>query len=175
MTNDEKPTRKGGKNRRAQKIDPTNRYWTDADSERFFGELAASCNAKASAAAAGFSSATVYEHRKKCPEFASRWQAALEHGYDRLELALLESANASLAPEPWDNERPIPPLTVEQVIKVLKLHQASVKLGAPARRGNGGPPLPLEAVKDDILSKMRAIIAARSPAPDSAKSPDAGA
>ncbi len=155
------PLRKGARNRDIQSIAANDRYWTDEIEDRFFAQLAATCNVKASAAAVDFSTATVYVHRKQRPEFAERWQAALDHGYVRLEMALLEAANDSLAGEPWSEERPIPPLTVEQVVKVLKLHQASVKLGFPARRGNGGLPVPLDAVKDDIKRKVRAIIAAR--------------
>ncbi|MEP7350808.1 MAG: hypothetical protein ABI668_12785 [Sphingorhabdus sp.] len=156
-----KPIRTGGKNRSIQSIEANDRYWTDEVEDRFFAELAATCNVKASAAAVNFTTATVYAHRKQRPEFAARWQDALDHGYVRLEMKLLEAANDSLEGKPWDKERPIPPLTVEQVLKAIKMHQASVKLGFPARRGNTGLPLPLDAVKEDIERKVRAIIAAR--------------
>lgn len=164
-----KTVRTGGKNRRIQEIDATDRYWGEEADEAFFAALAATCNVQAAAKAAGFSTATAYDHRKKFPQFAERWQAALDHGYIRLEMALLEAAQASLSSGPWDNERPIPPLTTDEIVKVLKLHQATVKLGHPARRGNVGTPLPLEAVKDDIKRKVRAIIAKRSTTPKKAK------
>ncbi len=156
--------RKGGKNRNIQTVEAKSRYWTDEVEDRFFSELAATCNVKASAAAVSFTPSTVYAHRKQRPEFAERWQAALDHGYARLEMELLSAANDSVAGEPWTDERPIPPLTVDQVLKVLKLHQATVRLGFPARRGNIGLPLPLDAVKDDIRCKVRAIIAKRNQA-----------
>lgn len=164
-----KPIRTGGKNRAIQSIEATDRYWTDEVEDRFFAHLAASCNVKASAKAVDFTTSTVYAHRKQRPAFAERWQDALDHGYVRLEMALLEAANATLEGKPWDNERPIPPLTVEEILKVIKNHHASVKLGFAARRGNTALPLPLDAVKEDIKRKVRAILAARSDSEDTGK------
>lgn len=63
---------------------------------RFFLHLSATCNAAASAKAAGLSNSTVYALRQADAEFLAAWQDAMRAGYDRLEEALLARALAAL-------------------------------------------------------------------------------
>lgn len=68
------------------------RRWTLDKQAEFLAHLAASCNVKASAQAVGMSEAGVHRLRLRSPEFRAAWEAAIEEGYVRLELFLLERA-----------------------------------------------------------------------------------
>ena len=58
----------------------------------FLEHLAATCNVRRSAAAAGVTDRCVYKCRMRDAGFRAEWQAALEQGYARLEAMLLEHA-----------------------------------------------------------------------------------
>jgi hypothetical protein len=135
--------------------------WSEEAEEQFFDHLAASCNVRASAEATGFTAFTVYRQRRMRPDFAEKWRLALEQGYDRLEMALLEAANDSLQGVAFDAERPIPRMSVDQALNVLRAHRNEVR--GDGRRGPGrfGGPPKLEDVQASIAMKVRAIIAAR--------------
>lgn len=111
--------------------------------QRFLAALSASANVRLSAAAAGVNAISLYYHRRHNPGFAREWQLALEIGYERLELALLESAQPeSFADDDWRRNDPpaLPPMTVNQALQLLYLHQKEVRLGGtpePLRRRKG--------------------------------------
>jgi hypothetical protein len=133
--------------------------WTDAAAAQFLDRLAASCNVMLSADAAGFCVETVYKHRRENPVFAQRWQAALEQGYARIEMALVRraaDAMEGLAPDP---ATPIPEMTVDQALKVLSRHRATVEGRGRGRRG-WTRPRSLDEVSESILTKLEAIGAA---------------
>ena len=67
------------------------------------------------------------------PAFAQRWQAALEQGYARIEMALVQRAADALEGFAPDPDTPIPMMTVEQAIKVLDRHRATIEGGPPSR------------------------------------------
>jgi hypothetical protein len=132
-------------------------FWNEDVEELFFDHLAANGNVTAAADAAGFCTPTVYRMRRRRPDFAARWQVALEQGYARLEIALLEAANDSLADRPFDEERPIPKMTVEQAMNVLRAHRNAI-----AGKGRDGPgrslrTRTLDEVRASIERKVRAI------------------
>jgi len=64
--------------------------------EVFLGHFAATCDAEASAAKAGVSISTVYEHRRTDPVFAEGWREALPEAYARLEAELLRQRLAAM-------------------------------------------------------------------------------
>lgn len=102
-----------------------------AGRQRFLAALSATANVALSAAAAGFGTGALYNHRKRNPAFAREWQLALEMGYDRLELALLESAlPQSFAEDDWRRNDPpaIPPMTANQALQLMYLHQKEARL-----------------------------------------------
>lgn len=92
--------------------------------------------------------------RRRDAAFAARWQAALDAGYHRLEMALVRTALAAVEGLPGENaaaaddaaaaepDEPIQPMTVDQAIHLLKLHHASVQGGKARsiRPGNGSMP-----------------------------------
>lgn len=110
--------------------------WTKTRRTAFLAELAQSCNIGRALAAAGMSGSTAYQLRRRDPEFAAQWQAALEIGYERLETALLRRAlEAAGAIEIEDAAEPVEKMTVEQAIGFLNKHRTSIQLGhAKGRR-----------------------------------------
>lgn len=102
-----------------------------AGRQRFLAALSATANVALSAAAAGIAVRSLYFHRQHNPGFAREWKLALQMGYDRLELALLESAKPeSFADDDWRRNDPpaIPPMTVNQALQLLRLHQKQARL-----------------------------------------------
>lgn len=72
------------------------RKMSAARQRRFLGHLTETCNAVASAKAAGLSISTFYVHRQADASFRAVWEEAIRAGYDRLEEALLARALAEL-------------------------------------------------------------------------------
>jgi len=138
---------------------PVNR-WGAAAEVRFLNSLAASCNVERSAAEAGFSKVTVYKRRRLDPAFAASWQAALEQGYARLEMMLVQRSNEVLEGLAGDEDLPFPAMTVADAIKILQLHRAAATGGIRSRRWRGRP-RSLDEVRASILRKLDAIETAR--------------
>lgn len=130
--------------------------WTDAAETLFLDALGASCNVSWAAAQCGFSTEAIYARRRRDPAFAARWQEALVQGWFRLEAGLVAAAIATIEGRIPDPDFPIPPMTVADVIAVLKLHRASVH-GEGNRPGWRGRPRPFAEVKASILAKLAAF------------------
>lgn len=116
---------------------------TQAARQAFLTALSVSANIRLAAAAAGFSHSAFYRLRERDPGFAREMRRALAEGYENLELALLARIDpCSFADDGWShNEQPeMPPLTADQMIQLLHLHQKEVRLGgerAALRRRRG--------------------------------------
>lgn len=143
-----------------QVIRSTGHRWTEQAEAVFLDQLAASCNVKLSAAAAGFSTVAIYNRRRADPGFAARWQAALEQGYARIEILLVQRASDALEGFAPDPETAIPEMTVKDALAILGLHRAAVK-GEGRRPGWRPRPRSLDEVRDSILTKLEAIEALR--------------
>jgi len=141
----------------AQRIKTGGYQWSDEAEEAFFDHLEATCNVRASAEAVGFTTFTVYRQRRLRPEFAARWKLVLDRAYSRLELELVRTALDTLEGAEFDDERPIPKMTVEQAMNVLRAHRNEVN--GSGRRGPGQAALPplLEDRRPSILRKLNAI------------------
>lgn len=134
--------------------------WTTKKKAAFLDELAATCNVKESAAAIGVDPASVYQLRRRDPDFAASWAHALRQGYDMLETQLVGHALAgggSGAGAVLDNGDPgRPPIDVELALKLLREHRDR----AAGKRDPGGP-RPLVATRDQtnaaIIKKLAAI------------------
>lgn len=101
--------------------------------QAFLSALSATANVRLSAAAAGASVAAFYRRRRKNPAFAREMRLALEMGYERVEAAVMEAALAgSYRDDAWrhNDPPPVPPLTFDQAMQVLQLHQKEVRLQA---------------------------------------------
>ena len=88
--------------------------------------------------AAGFAHSSFYRLRDYDPAFAREMRMALEMGYERIEMALLESFRE----DAWRHNDPpaIPPMTAGQAMQLLYLHQKEARLWSerPDRRRRRG-------------------------------------
>lgn len=148
-------TRAGGKDG-PQRVSSKGKRWTDAAEALFLDALAATCNVTWSAARAGFSTAAVYARRRNHAAFAEQWRHALVQGHARLEAGLVAAAIATVEGRAPDPDFPIPPMSVAEIIAVLKLHHASVH-GTGKSPGWRGRPRPFAEVKGSILAKLAAF------------------
>lgn len=140
------------------KIVKTGGWRWSLQAEKVFLEfLAATANVRAASAEAGFSPVTVYKQRMTNPGFAARWQEALETGVARLEMLLVHSAGATLEGLPLDGDHPIPRMTIEDVMNVLKLHRAAVHGGKPQRYAWRMELPPIEQVQAEIMQRLAAL------------------
>jgi hypothetical protein len=118
---------------------------TKAAEQVFLASLSATANVRLSAAAAGASPAAFYRRRRRDPAFAREFRLALKMGWERLECAALAAAlPESHADDCWRqcDPPPIPPLTADQALQLLWLHEKSVQQGwdRPHRRKRRGEP-----------------------------------
>lgn len=116
--------------RQRRKANP--RAFTVQRRQRFLDALALTCNVKRAAAFAGVVESTVYKHRARDPQFVAQWREALEAGYDRLEMLVLEHGGAGLALEPADPERAdaeigaaLPPFDFDRAMQLLRHHRGA--------------------------------------------------
>lgn len=145
------------KNRNTKIIRTAGHRWSDKAEVIFLAQLAASANVTLAAAEAGFSTTAIYVRRMKEPGFGARWQAALEQGYARIEMLLVETATSSLAGDEIDPGKPIPRMTAAEAMNLLKLHRAQVVGGKP-QRYDWRTALPdIETVRAEVLRKVKAL------------------
>lgn len=133
------------------------KQWTPRTEARFLAALAACCNVAAACRAAGMSQAAAYQHYRRWPDFAARWDAALEEGYVRLEMALFENAGRAFEAVDYPPDMPIEPMSVDQALSLLKAHQAQVhkigkRQGRPATYRRTA-----EEVFDSIARKLERV------------------
>jgi hypothetical protein len=99
--------------------------------QAFLAALSATANVRLSAAAAGASVAAFYRRKRQNPAFAREMRMALEMGYERLEMALVEGFAAdSHRDDAWrhNDPPPIPAMTASQALQLLYLHQKEARL-----------------------------------------------
>lgn len=107
-----------------RRIDPAAR-------QAFLAALSATANVRLSARAAGFAHSSFYRLRDHDPAFAREMRLALRMGYDRIELALIDSfAPESCRDDAWrsNDPPPLPPMSVSQAMQVLFLHYKEARL-----------------------------------------------
>lgn len=129
---------RGTNGRRTQIARARLRQWTPRTEARFLAALASCCNVAAACRAVGLSQAAAYNHYHRWPDFAKRWDAALEEGYVRLEMALFEAAGRVFEPVDYPQDVPIEAMSFDQAITLLKAHQLRVH-GVGKRQGVRGP------------------------------------
>lgn len=113
--------------------------------QAFLAALSATANVRLAARAAGFAHSSFYRLRDYDPAFAREMRMALELGYDRIELALLESFHPGSGREDaWRQNDPpkVPPMTASQALQLLYLRQKEVRFWQerPDRRRRRGEP-----------------------------------
>jgi hypothetical protein len=140
---------------------PQSRQISDEQWEVFLEALAESCNVRASAVVGGFAASAAYKRRGRDPVFAEAWQAALESGYARLEMALVERAILTIDAAHDDNPDAIPvvgAMTVAQAIELMSKHRASIAGGRAKRVRLNRHTRPSAAETDAEILRRIAII-----------------
>lgn len=132
--------------------------WAPRTEDRFLATLAATCNVKAACAEAGMSQATAYNHYRRWPAFARRWNEALETGALRLEMALLENGGNPFSPDEIVPNSPMPPMTPDQAIHLIHMHQHRFH-GIGGKPGRWKPPPSLNdpRIRESILRKFEVL------------------
>ena len=120
-------------------------WMTKAGEQAFFFALSATANVRLSAAAAGFSHSAFYAKARLHAPFAREMRLSLHTGYERVECALIAAGlPESHEDDAWrhNDPPPIPPMTANQAIQLLSLHEKSVRQGweRPHRRKRRGEP-----------------------------------
>lgn len=136
--------------------------WSDVVEADYLAQLAASANFAGAARAVGFSTVAISNRRLRDAGFAARCKAALEHGYVRIEAALIHSAAASMEGFPLDAAHPIPAMTPTEAMNLLKLHRAAMHGGTPQRYDWRRQEPDIEEVKAEILRKIAVMATAAS-------------
>ena len=134
--------------------------WTPRIEARFLRMLAATCNVTAACKEIGVTNQSAYYRRKKWPSFEQRWEEALEIGYARLEMTLLENGCNMLEVVEVDPDAPIPPMTVDQAIQFMGLHRRQVKREGRGPQGHYRKKT-FEEARPSIQRKIDAIVRAR--------------
>lgn len=129
--------------------------WTQEDEEAFLDTLACTANVRAAAREVGFSTMAIYARRRRDAAFAAKWQAALAQGVARIQAALVRTAADSMEGVEFDDDRPIPKMSVDQVLNLMKLHGHILGLCEPHQRRTIRR-RPLEDMKDSLLRKAQA-------------------
>ena len=132
------------------------RGWSPRVEERFLTALGATCNVKAACAEVGLTPASAYGHRRRWPAFARRWDAAVELGYEQIEMGLIECAGSFLSGEDLPDAAPLTGMTVDHAIHLLHMHKHQVHRmgGRPGLRAREPD---IEVVRADILRKVEAM------------------
>ena len=160
-------TIRAGNGRLRMKAKASGREVSQERIDDFLARLAESCNMSRAAREAGVSTSMIYRLRARDAEFAAAWQAAIEAGYERLELGLIEAALARVgkpadAPEAdagnADAATPvIEPMTMEQAIQLLGRYRATVRSGKGQSK-RGGERAPTSEETDEAILKRLAIL-----------------
>ena len=127
----------GSNGRRTQIRRSRLRQWTPRVEDRFIAVLASTCNVKLACREVGLAFSSAYNHRKRWPAFARRWDQAVDMGYCELEAALIQNACHYLNPA----DAPVPDqllegMSVAHAIDVARMNWGKVR--ALRRRGEDG-------------------------------------
>jgi hypothetical protein len=95
--------------------------WNQGAERRFFATLAATSNVTAAADAVGFSTTAIYARRLRHLVFREQWAAVVETVRARLDLAVLEEANAAFEKGVAHAAGDRPQVTIQEAIQILKL------------------------------------------------------
>ena len=135
--------------------------WTDAARDIFLDALASGLTYTAAAEACGFSREAIGRRRTDAA-FAAQCDAARADGVARLDQLLIATAEDALEGRPRDPLSPLPPMTVQDAIAVVKLYHSRPDPGARRRYGCWQPrPRSLDDVRASILTKLSAIARSR--------------
>ena len=144
------------------------KQWTPRVEARFLATLGATCNVTASCVEVGMTPASAYGHRKRWRRFAELWDQAIEEGYRRIEIALLDNACNLFSESELPPETPLRGMDVAQAIHLLHMHKHGVVgLGkAPGVRWTPPPSLKDPQIRANIVRAIEAVVNARDIPPE---------
>lgn len=151
----------GGKGRLLVKTKRSCREVSQRSRDAFILSLSETCNVSLSAEQAGIALSTVYKIRQRDAAFAAAWQRALDDGYQRLEMGLVQAALAAVeGPRPdVSGDRPVvAPMTMDQALRLLGRHEGSVRGGRFKANRPGKGRMPTSAETDEAILKRLAIL-----------------
>ena len=138
--------------------------WTKEKEETFFRELAMVCNVTAALSAAGMvrRGGSVYDRRKRDPEFRTAWDEAICESYAMLELEMLERGRFgdNRPPPKSEAEKKLREIPTGLGLSLLKMHAGRVRGRSPsAQRPMRGAKLrdELEARLSEISRRLGGI------------------
>ncbi|WP_066800700.1 hypothetical protein [Sphingomonas soli] len=132
---------------------------TPAGERTFLAHLAATANVRLSAAATGIGWNAIYARRRNAPGFAEQMDAALAEGYERLEMALVANAIASLDPAGRDGWRadagempePLERMSLDNALLLLSYRRPAIIEGR--HHAHAGPRYATREETDAALTK----------------------
>ena len=113
----------GTRGRRVQVRRASTTQWTGTQEKRFLAVLAGTANVKASCRAVGTHPPSAYAHRKRWPDFARRWDEAIQIGMCELEARIIQNFDRHFDPEAPEPEVPMEGLRIESAIRTLAIYQ----------------------------------------------------
>ena len=129
--------------------------FNDARREAFLAELAATCNVTLACACAKVSSTSVYRERQKNAAFRAGWARALEEGYARLELMMLERAMNGTVKEVRRADGSVERVTDYSdrvALQLLRMHKDNVEETAAEPDEEE-----VEEARERVLKKLEAV------------------
>jgi hypothetical protein len=152
----------GGKGRKVQVRKAREDGWTEGKRRIFLDHLAATCNVRASVAAAGMREHSAYALRRRDAAFAEQWQAAIATGYAAIEAMLMARALGNDDDPPGDgppepDDPPPPDMGGMDTSLALELLRRRDNPG-PAR-GRSGAPLRSATSKELVEALTQRIVA----------------
>ena len=133
--------------------------WTKRARRIFLDHFRATCNATASAKAAGLSEGSAFKLRGRDPEFAADWDSALRDSNARLKgkLIVFAETRGKAQPEPEDADEPavapIEDFDPELALTLIRHHESSLA-GRPRRGG----PRPKAASRDELVKAVGKLL-----------------
>lgn len=154
---------RGGKRRLLVKSKRSRREISQRRRDAFILSLSETCNVSLSAERSGLVLSTVYYMRQHDVAFAAAWQRALDDGYQRLEMGLVEAALAAVEGprvEAADipNRPVIEPMTMDQALRLLARHDGSVRSGRLQTNRTGKGKMPTSEETDEAILKRLAVL-----------------
>jgi len=134
--------------------------WTDERRETFLETLAATCNITASAAAAGKTTKTARDLRKRDSAFSEAWEEAIAIAYERLELVMLDRAISGTEKPIIRGDKEVATMTRYSDAVGIRLLQAHRDMAMRVRGREGGACDPEEAFEE--LKRRLAVMHERS-------------
>lgn len=152
-----------GKNRLLVKKCRSKREISQRKRDEFIRHLSETCNVTLSAKRTGVAFSTFYKIRQRDAAFAAAWQRALDDGYQRLEMGLLNAALEVVEGKQPDEcegaeSRVVAPMTMDQALRVLGRHEDSVRGGTPRALRMGKGKMPTSEETDAEVLKNLAVL-----------------